>query len=96
VDPAPRQFYDRDITVVAAEQFTEALTAAITDPEVRALLARLGQRRAGVTVPSIPGAIDQAVDSTDVLSRVDRCRATALTLGLEGWSRNPLDGEVRD
>jgi uncharacterized protein DUF4037 len=82
VDPAPRRFYDRDIRVVNAEEFTVALTAAITDPELRALLARLGQRRPDAAVPSIPGAIDQAVDSTDVLSRIDRCRAAAAVLGV--------------
>jgi hypothetical protein len=83
VDPAPRRFHSRDIRVVAAEEFTASLTAAITDPEVRALLARLGQR-GGATMGALPGAIDQVVDSTDVLSRIDRCRATAATLGLVG------------
>jgi uncharacterized protein DUF4037 len=83
VDPAPRRFHDRDIRVVNAERFTVALTGAITDPELRLLLTRLGQRRTDAPVPSIPGAIDQAVDSTDVLSRTDRCRAAAAILGLE-------------
>jgi hypothetical protein len=81
VDPAPRRFYERDLRVVAAEALTEALTVAITDPQVRALLTRLGQRP-GASVPRLPGAIDQAVDSVDVLSHVDRCRAAAPALGL--------------
>jgi hypothetical protein len=82
VDPTPRRFHERDIQVVAAEQFTESLTATIIDPALRALLARLGPRGGGPAVPTLPGAIDQAVDSTEVLSRIDRCRATAPALGL--------------
>jgi hypothetical protein len=67
---------------VDAEALTESLTAAITDPEVRALVARLGSRAHGAKVGTLPGAIDQAVDSTDILTRVDRCRAAAPMLGL--------------
>ena len=76
VDPAVRQFHDRDIRVLGAERFTVALTAAITDPEVRALLARLGVRR-DTAVGALPGTVDQAVDSTDVLSNPARFRAAA-------------------
>lgn len=82
-DPEPRAFYTRDITVVGGERFTMALTGAITDPEVAALLERLG-RRAHDPVGRLPGTIDQAVDSTDVLSGVERCRAAAGMLGLAG------------
>jgi hypothetical protein len=81
VDPGPRQFHDRDIRVVGAERFTGALVAPITDPELRGLLARLGQRT-GATIGALPGAIDQAVDSVDVLSHPARCRAAAPVLGL--------------
>ncbi len=81
VDPSSRQFHDRDIRVVGAERFTEALVAPITDPGLRGLLARLGQRTGG-TVGALPGAIDQAVDSVDVLSHPARCRAAAPMLGL--------------
>ncbi|MGE5830814.1 MAG: DUF4037 domain-containing protein [Micromonosporaceae bacterium] len=81
VDPTPRRFYERDVTVVGADRFTAALTAAITDPPVIALLRRLGHRR-GVDVGSLPGAIDQAIDSTDVLCHPARCRAAAASLGL--------------
>ncbi|GAA1689064.1 hypothetical protein GCM10009765_43090 [Fodinicola feengrottensis] len=81
IDPAPRQFHDRDVRVLDAERFTETLTSAITDPEVLALLARLGRRSDG-TVGSLSGSIDQAVDSTDVLMHPSRCRALAPALGL--------------
>jgi hypothetical protein len=70
VDPAPRQFYTRDIRVIGADRFTEALTTAITDTEVKALAEA--------------GAIDQVVDSVDVLTRPDRCRGAAALLGLAG------------
>ena len=83
VDPAPRQFYDRDIRVLGAERFTVALTAAITDPQLRALLERLGSRR-DEPVGGLPGTIDQAADSTDVLSNPARFRAAAPMLGLTG------------
>jgi hypothetical protein len=83
VDPAPRQFHGRDIQVLDAERFTVALTAAIADPDVAALLAGLGHR-AGSAIGALPGAIDQAVDSTDVLEHPDRCRAAAAILGFAG------------
>jgi Domain of unknown function (DUF4037) len=83
LDPSPRRFHDRDIRVLDGERFTNALTAEITDPEVKALLDRLGRRHDGA-VGQLPGSIDQAVDSVDVLGRGDRCRAAAATLGLEG------------
>jgi hypothetical protein len=82
VDPAPRRFHTRDIRVLGAERFTVALTARITDPDLRALLARLGLRHA--TVGVLPGTIDQAVDSTDVLSSPQRFRRAAAVLGLPG------------
>jgi hypothetical protein len=82
VDPAPRRFHDRDIRVVGAERFAEALTAAITDPELVSLLARLGHRRDGAIVGALPGGIDQAVDSADILSHPARCRTLAPALGL--------------
>ena len=82
VDPQPHRYYDRDIRVVDAEGFTTALTDAITDPQVLALLARLGRRAAGTGIPSLPGTVDQAADNTDILTRADRCRALAPALGL--------------
>lgn len=79
LDPSPRRFYTRDIRVLGADRFTVALTAAITDPVLREVLDRLGTR-AGI--PTIPGTIDQAVDNTDVLGNVARCRAASALLGL--------------
>jgi len=81
VDPTPRQFYTRDIRVVGADRFAVALTEAVRDPEVSALIDRLG-RRHDDAVGTLPGAIDQAVDSVDVLCHPDRCRAAARVLGL--------------
>jgi hypothetical protein len=81
LDSAPRRFHTRDIRVVGAERYAIALAASITDPQVRALLGRLGHRRGGA-LGSLPGTIDQAVDSTDVLMHPDRCRAAASMLGL--------------
>jgi hypothetical protein len=80
VDPAPRRFHSRDIRVLDAERFTVALCAEITDPVLCALIDRVG-RRAG-TVGRLPGTIDQAVDSTDVLTDPGRFRAAAPVLGL--------------
>lgn len=81
VDPEPGQFYTRDIRIVDAESFTVALTSVIRDVEVRRLLDRLGTRR-DTGIGAIPGAIDQAVDSVDVLTSVGRCRSAAALLGL--------------
>jgi hypothetical protein len=80
VDPGPRRFHTRDIRVLDAERFTVALTGEITDPVLRTLMDRVG-RRAG-TVGRLPGTVDQAVDSTDVLTRPARFRAAAPMLGL--------------
>ena len=52
VDPTPRPFWSRPFQVLQAERFTEALTAAITDPAVKALPADLG-------------GLDTYIDSTD-------------------------------
>jgi hypothetical protein len=66
VDVTLRPFHDRPFQVLGAARFTEALLAAVTDPAVRAL-------------PRV-GAVDQFVDSTDVLGRPDSARAAALPL----------------
>jgi Domain of unknown function (DUF4037) len=81
VDPSPHRYYDRDIRVVNAEGFTRALTDAITDPEVCALLDRLG-RRPRSALGALPGTIDQAADSVDILTLPERCRTLAAALGL--------------
>jgi hypothetical protein len=80
VDAEPRQFYTRDIRVLDAQRFTVALCERITDPVLRAVIDRVGRREG--TVPRLPGTVDQAVDSTDVLSHPRRFRAAAPLLGL--------------
>ncbi|WP_044886080.1 DUF4037 domain-containing protein [Frankia sp. ArI3] len=82
VDPTPRRFHTRDIQVLAAERLTRALTDAITDPLIRALLARLGHQPDG-TVGHLFGAIDQACDNVDILTALDRRRDYASLLGLQ-------------
>ncbi|WP_437082233.1 DUF4037 domain-containing protein [Streptomyces sp. enrichment culture] len=61
VDPATRPYHGRPFRVLRAERFADALTARITDPAVRAL------------PPA--GAVDQFVDSTEVLTRPAAARA---------------------
>ncbi|MFE9452019.1 DUF4037 domain-containing protein [Streptomyces sp. NPDC006739] len=61
VDPATRPYHSRPFQVLHAERFTAALTARIGDPAVRAL-------------PAV-GAVDQFIDSTDVLDRPELSRA---------------------
>ncbi|MFI7544030.1 DUF4037 domain-containing protein [Actinoplanes sp. NPDC049599] len=81
VDPAPRAYHTRDIRVVGADRLTVALTAAITDPGLRALVDRLGGRRGG-PIGTLPGTIDQVTDSTEILLSPGRCRSAAPLLGL--------------
>lgn len=80
LDPAPRRFHSRDIRVLDAERFTVALCAEITDPVLRAVLDRVGRRQD--VVPRLPGTIDQAAESADVLTNPARFRAAAPLLGL--------------
>jgi hypothetical protein len=63
LDPAVRLFHDRPFLVLDAGRFTTALLDSVTDPAVRALLP--------------VGAVDQYVDSADVLSDTARTRAVA-------------------
>lgn len=63
LDPALRTYHDRPAQVLMADRFTDACLATIDDPGLRAL-------------PLI-GAIDQVVDSTDVLSVPERYRQLA-------------------
>lgn len=61
-EPLPTKvspFHNRPFMIIQADTFSDAIRAAITSEEVRALPAHLG-------------AIDQFVDSTDVLSYPDR------------------------
>jgi hypothetical protein len=61
LDPEPRYFHDRPFLVSMGDRFRDALLAGVTDPAVAAL-------------PGF-GAIDQFVDSTDLLGRRVFCRA---------------------
>ncbi|MEU1812814.1 DUF4037 domain-containing protein [Micromonospora aurantiaca (nom. illeg.)] len=63
VDPAARPFHDRPFLVLHACRFVETLRAAITVPELR-------------DRPPV-GAVDQYVDSVDVLTHPDRARRVA-------------------
>ena len=81
VDPAPRAYYGRDIRVLGADRLTVALTAAVTEPGVRALIDGLGGRRGG-PIGRLPGTIDQVTDSTEILGDPARCRRAAPLLGL--------------
>jgi hypothetical protein len=60
LEPTVRLYYGRPFLVLYAERFTAACQAAITDADLRAR-------------PPI-GAIDQFVDSTDILSHGDRAK----------------------
>jgi hypothetical protein len=70
LDPTVRRFHDRPFLVLDAGRFAGTLRGAITD-------AWLRDR-------PLVGAVDQFVDSTDVLSQAARFRAVALALGQPG------------
>jgi Domain of unknown function (DUF4037) len=61
LDPQTRPYYDRPFQVIEAGRFEAALREAITDPVIRQL-------------PAV-GAVDQFVDSTDVLGSLELLRA---------------------
>jgi Domain of unknown function (DUF4037) len=63
-DPAPRHFHNRLYRVLQAERFGQALAAAIQEKELRRILGTVG----------LVGAVDQFVDSTDVLADAGHCR----------------------
>ncbi|GLZ75788.1 hypothetical protein Afil01_05950 [Actinorhabdospora filicis] len=79
VDPEPRPFFGRAGTVIGGERLTVPLLAAITDPELNALIDRFA--RPG-RVGRLPGTIDQAVDSVEILAHAEACRAAAPLLGV--------------
>ena len=82
VDPSTRQFFDRDIRVGAGARLVATLAAAISDLEVRELIADLGGRLDGMH--RLPGAVDQAVDSVDVLTNPRLRQSAGPMLGLPG------------
>lgn len=81
VDPTPRRFHLRDIQVLGSDRLTRVLIDAITDPALEALVTRLGCRP-GRAVAHLPGAIDQATDSVEILTVPGRRRDYAPLLGL--------------
>jgi hypothetical protein len=83
VEPVRRQFYDRDIRVVEAGRVAIVLADAVTDPAVRELVEGYGRNDG---VPRWPGAVDQFVDSTDVLTDRARCRAAVEAVDSNGAS----------
>lgn len=80
VDPAGRKFFDRDIRVLGASRLVAALIAAVTDADVCRLVKRVGIRPDGVH--RLPGSIDQAVDSVDVVADKQRRGLAAQTLAM--------------
>jgi hypothetical protein len=62
VDPRTRPYHGRPFQVLHAERFCEAITAAITDPDMRALVDRAG----------LIGSIDQISDNVDAMSDPER------------------------
>lgn len=80
VDPTERQFHDRDIRVLGASSLVTALAAAVTDVEVASLVTQLGGRLDGTH--RLPGSLDQAVDSVDVLTNLALRRTAGPVLGL--------------
>jgi len=72
VDPTTRPYHSRPYKALHAERFADALMATVPALSDRGFV----------------GAIDQYVDSSDVLERRDRSRAVALT-----WSPAPLPPE---
>ncbi len=87
VDPDPGQFFDRDIRVSAAARLVVALVDSLTDPGLRRLVASLGGRLDAMH--RLPGGLDQAIDSVDVLTNLALRRAAGPTLGLP-----PFDGRT--
>ncbi|QBI52409.1 DUF4037 domain-containing protein [Streptomonospora litoralis] len=69
VDPRIRRYHDRPYRVLHAERFALALRESIADTTLRAF--------------PLVGAVDQAVDGTDVLTHRARTRAVFATLGPE-------------
>jgi hypothetical protein len=68
LDTRVRGFYERPYQVIGASRFTRALRKAIADPQLRHL--------------PLTGAVDQFVDSTDALGRLDFLRVcTSAAIG---------------
>jgi hypothetical protein len=70
VDPTTRPYHGRPFRVLHADRFAAACQARLTDPDLREL-------------PLI-GAVDQALDTTDILSHPTRSRHYQGVLGMGG------------
>jgi hypothetical protein len=57
IDPAPRGFFSRPYMVIKADRYTNALLAALQEPELRAVPVRIG-------------SLDQFIDSPDYIENV--------------------------
>lgn len=79
INPDPIQFYDRDIRVSPAGEAVTGLIRTIQDPEILTMIDSLGGRMDGLH--RLPGAVDQAVDSVDVLTYPRMRRAVGKVLG---------------
>ena len=80
LDTSIRDYFSRPFEVLGADRFAEALLATITDPALRRL-------------PPV-GAIDQYVDSTDLIDRNYVARRTRYINGPAGAGRPAARGAV--
>lgn len=69
VDPTVRPYFTRPFRVIGGDRFAEACLACVSAPELRRL-------------PLVVGGVDQATDSTDVLSPLHRAALAGLYPGL--------------
>jgi hypothetical protein len=90
IEPGPRQFHQQDVQVLFGGRFTVALAQAIADPELRSLIdGTFVRERPEGGIPTLPGTIDQAVDSVDVLTHPDRCSDAQSMLGIPAGNQVP-------
>lgn len=73
-DPTARLYFDRPFQVIRAERFAKALSGTITDETLRRV----------TRAPGLIGAVDQWVDSTDMLGPAAQCRALGGVYGMGG------------
>ena len=71
-DPVSRPYHGRPYRVIHAERFAQTLAAAVQAEDLRRIIGDIG----------LVGAVDQFVDSTDVLSEAGRCRRMVRFLGI--------------
>ncbi|MFJ9209124.1 hypothetical protein [Streptomyces sp. NPDC102264] len=81
VDPACRSYHSRPFQVLHAERFARALSATVTDPELRGR--------------PLTGSVDQWADSTGLLNLTGPVRAATRALGQRPSTGPPADGPKR-